>query len=138
MRVRTGQEGNRGNNDFITPKPIASVPTQVLPKVIPKVEQPKVMECWERRAKQRPMTGSHPGRYYATLSFKGQTFRSTKAVIKNCEDNNIDYSLESVKDSFKYNNPYVGSWDVSKVANKGRADNSPTDSPDESGSTTCT
>uniref|UniRef100_T1IIH3 Uncharacterized protein n=1 Tax=Strigamia maritima TaxID=126957 RepID=T1IIH3_STRMM len=134
---RGSSKGDRGN-DVNTPTPIPIVPKQTMPKVISKIEQPKVTECWERRAKQRPQTGSHPGRYDATLSFKGQTFRSTKADIKYCEDSNIDYSLESVRDSFKYNNPFVGSWDVSKVADGGRADDFSTDSPDEGGSTTYT
>uniref|UniRef100_T1IQH5 Retroviral polymerase SH3-like domain-containing protein n=1 Tax=Strigamia maritima TaxID=126957 RepID=T1IQH5_STRMM len=123
-------DGDRGNN-VNAPTSIPIVPKQTMPKVISKIEQPKVAECWERRAKQRPMTGSHPGRYDATLSFKGQTFRSSKAVIKFCEENDIDYSIESVKDSFKYNNPYVGTWDIKEVADGGRVDYSPSDSPDE-------
>uniref|UniRef100_T1IH65 Peptidase aspartic putative domain-containing protein n=1 Tax=Strigamia maritima TaxID=126957 RepID=T1IH65_STRMM len=43
-----------------------------------------------------------------------------------------------MRDSFKYNNSFVGSWDVSKVVDEGRADDSPTDSPDEGGSTNYT
>uniref|UniRef100_T1JLW1 CCHC-type domain-containing protein n=1 Tax=Strigamia maritima TaxID=126957 RepID=T1JLW1_STRMM len=122
----TNNEDDRGN---LTPTPI-SKPEQTRTKFItPKTEQPCV-DMWERRAKQRPQTGSHPGRYDAKLSHRGQSFRSAKAVVKYCEDNSIGYSLESVKDSFKYNNPYIGTRDIAKVAD-GESVDSPTDSPDE-------
>uniref|UniRef100_T1IHZ9 Retrovirus-related Pol polyprotein from transposon TNT 1-94-like beta-barrel domain-containing protein n=1 Tax=Strigamia maritima TaxID=126957 RepID=T1IHZ9_STRMM len=112
----TNNEKDQGNvTPTPTPTPIPK-PEQTKTRLIsPKTEQ-LCVDIWERRAKQRPQTGSHPGHYDATLSHRGQTFRSTKAVIKYCEDNSIGYSLESVKDSFKYNNPYIGTWDIAKVA----------------------
>uniref|UniRef100_T1IQJ9 Reverse transcriptase Ty1/copia-type domain-containing protein n=1 Tax=Strigamia maritima TaxID=126957 RepID=T1IQJ9_STRMM len=86
---------------------------------------------WEQVVKQRPATGRHPNRYDATLSYQGQSFRSAKAVIKYCDENDIDYSTKSIKKSFQYSNPYVGTWDIQDVGDEGSAeDSSDLDSPD--------
>uniref|UniRef100_T1IMN5 MBD domain-containing protein n=1 Tax=Strigamia maritima TaxID=126957 RepID=T1IMN5_STRMM len=90
------------------------------------------MGNWDRVVKQHPTMGQYPNRFDATLSYQGQKFRSAKSVIKYCEDNKIDYSRESVKDSFKYNNPYMGPWDIRKVGDGAATDSPDADSPDES------
>uniref|UniRef100_T1IVV8 Integrase catalytic domain-containing protein n=1 Tax=Strigamia maritima TaxID=126957 RepID=T1IVV8_STRMM len=116
--------GNRGKSvDPPTPNPKVTlpIPTSSIPKVVIKNEgQSGSMGNWDRVVKQRPATGQHPNRYDATLSYQGQKFRSAKSVMKYCEDNKIDYSRESVKDSFKYNNPYMGPWDIRNVGDRGQ------------------
>uniref|UniRef100_T1IJG5 Reverse transcriptase Ty1/copia-type domain-containing protein n=1 Tax=Strigamia maritima TaxID=126957 RepID=T1IJG5_STRMM len=43
------------------------------------------------------MMGKFPGRYDSTLSYKGKTFRSAKAVREFCADNSIEYADASVE-----------------------------------------
>uniref|UniRef100_T1IYA1 Uncharacterized protein n=1 Tax=Strigamia maritima TaxID=126957 RepID=T1IYA1_STRMM len=127
--------GNRGKsvNPSPNPKVTLPIPTSSIPKVVVKDEgQSGSMGNWDRVVKQRPTTGQHPNRYDATLSYQGQKFRSAKSVMKYCEDNKIDYSRESLKDFFKYNNPYMGPWDIRNVSNRGATDSPDADSPDES------
>uniref|UniRef100_T1IZH4 Integrase catalytic domain-containing protein n=1 Tax=Strigamia maritima TaxID=126957 RepID=T1IZH4_STRMM len=114
--------GDWGNKIINPPIPKPNV-TSTLPttKVIVKDEgQVKSGGNWEWVVKQRPATGRHPNRYDAILSYQGQSFRSAKTVIKYCDENDIDYLTKSVKKSFQYSNPYVGTWNIQDIGDGGQ------------------